>query len=131
VCVKGETCFSERAMVKSKEKTAEEIQSKLDLRQREITEKLRSLIKKTVTEAVEMVRRGRITYAVGGKDFGWISHSKNHVDLDFVCEARLSSALLKGRAKRKDVKHIEIRGMDRVDEEELTALLRDAAGLVC
>ena len=118
-------------MVKSKEKTVGEILSKLDLRQNEITEKLRSLIKKTVPEAVEMVRRGRITYAVGGKDFAWISHSKNHVDLDFVCGTRLSSALLKGRGKGKDVKHIEIRAMDRVDEKELTGPLKDAAGLVC
>jgi len=118
-------------MVKNKEKTTGEILNKLDLRQREITEKLRSLIKKTVPEAVEMVRRGRITYAVAGKDFAWISHSKNHVDLDFVCGTRLSSALLRGRGKGKDVKHVEIKAMDRVDEEELKGLLKDAAGIVC
>ena len=118
-------------MVKNKEKTTGEILNKLDLRQREITEKLRSLIKKTVPEAVEMVRRARITYAVGGKDFAWISHSKNHVDLDFVCGTRLSSALLRGRGKGKDVKHVKVKAMDRVDEKELIGLLKDAAGLVC
>jgi hypothetical protein len=118
-------------MVKGKEKTTEEILKKLDLRRKEITQKLRYLIKKTVPGAVEMVRRGRITYAVGGKDFAWISHSKNHVDLDFVCGTRLSSALLKGRGKGKDVKHIEISAIDKMDEKELTGLLKDAAGMVC
>jgi predicted transcriptional regulator len=37
-------------MVRSKEKTVEEILDKLDLRQKEITENLRALIKKTPSQ---------------------------------------------------------------------------------
>ena len=118
-------------MVKRKEKTIEEILNRLDLKQKEISGKLRSLIKKTIPEAVEMVRRAKITYAISGKDFAWISHSKNHVDLDFVCGTRLSSVFLKGRGKGKDIMHIEINAIDKMDEKELTGLLKDAAGLVC
>ena len=118
-------------MVKKKEKTIAEILNKLDLRQKEIAEKLRYLLKKEIPYAVEMVRRGKITYAISGKDFAWISHSKNHVDLDFVCGTRLGSALLKGRGKRKDIRHIEINAIDKVDEKELAELLKNAARLVC
>ena len=118
-------------MVRSKEKTVEEILDKLDLRQKEITEKLRSLIKRTVPEAVEMVRQGRITYGISGKDFAWISQSKDHVDLDFVCGTRLGSAYLKGRGKGKDIRHIEINAISKMDEKELPRLLKDASELVC
>jgi len=118
-------------MVKSKEKTIEEILNKLDLRQKEITEKLRSLIKETVPDAVEMVRQGKITYAINGKDFAWISRSKDHVDVDFVCGTRLGSAYLKGRGKGKDIKHIEINAVNQMDEKELPRLLKDASELVC
>jgi hypothetical protein len=118
-------------MVKSKEKTIEEILNKLDLKQKEITEKLRSLIKKTVPDAVEMVRQGKITYAITGKDFAWISQSKDHVDLDFVCGTRLGSAYLKGRGKGKDIRHIEINAINKMDEKELPRLLKDASELVC
>ena len=118
-------------MVKSKGKTVEEILNKLDLKQKEITEKLRRLIKETIPEAVEMVRQGKVTYAISGKDFAWISHSKSHVDLDFVCGTRLSSALLKGRGTGKDIRHIEIDATDKMDEKDLSRLLKDAAGLVC
>jgi hypothetical protein len=118
-------------MVKHKEKTTEEILNKLDLRQREITEKLRSLVRKTVPDAVEMVRQGKITYAIGGKDFAWLSQAKSHVDVDFVCGTRLGSTYLKGRGKGKDIKHIEINAVNVMDEKELPRLLKDASGLVC
>jgi hypothetical protein len=118
-------------MVKSKEKTIDEILNKLDLRQKEITEKLRDLIRKTVPDAVEMVRQGKITYAISGKDFAWISQSKDHVDVDFVCGTRLDSTYLKGRGKGKDIKHIEINAVNEMDEKELPRLLKDASELVC
>ena len=118
-------------MVKSKEKTIKEILNKLDLRQKEITEKLRSLIKKTVPDAVEMVRQGKITYAISGKDFAWISESKNHVDLDFVCGTRLGSVNLKGRGKGRDIRHIKINAVANIDKKELLRLLKEAAELAC
>ena len=118
-------------MVKSKPKTVEEILNRLDLRQKEITEKLRSLIKRTVPEAVEMVKQGRITYGISGKDFAWISQSKDHVDVDFVCGARLGSADLKGRGKGKDIKHVEINSAHQMDEKELPRLLKAASEIVC
>jgi len=118
-------------MVKSKEKTIEEILNKLDLREREITEKLRSLIKETVSDATEMVRQGKITYAISGRDFAWISQSKDHVDLDFVCGTRLGSAYLKRRGKGKDIRHIEINAVNEMDKKDLPRLLKDASELFC
>jgi hypothetical protein len=118
-------------MVKSKEKTVGEILNNLDLKQREITEKLRSLIRTTVPDAVEMVRQGKITYVLSGKDFAWISQSKDHVDLDFVCGTRLGSVHLKGRGKGKDIRHIEISTINNIDEKQLPRLLKDASDLVC
>jgi hypothetical protein len=118
-------------MVKSKEKTIDEILNKLDLTQKEITEKLRSLIRKTVPDAVEMVRQGKITYNISGKDFAWISQSKDHVAVDFVCGTRLGSSYLKGRGKGKDIRHIEINAANQMDEKDLPRLLKDASELVC
>jgi hypothetical protein len=117
-------------MVRSKGKTIEEILNKLDLRQKELTERLRYLIKKTVPDAVETVRLGKITYEIGGKDFAWISQSKDHLDVDFVCGTRLGSINLKGRGKGKDIKHVEVSAVNETDEKELSRLLKDASEIV-
>jgi hypothetical protein len=109
-------------MVRSKGKTIEEILNKLDLRQKELTERLRYLIKKTVPDAVETVRLGKITYEIGGKDFAWISQSKDHLDVDFVCGTRLGSINLKGRGK--------VSAVNETDEKELSRLLKDASEIV-
>ena len=116
-------------MVKSKPKTLEEILGKLDSKQKEIAEKVRAIIKTVVPDAVEMVRRGKITYVLNGKDFANISLYKAHVDLDLVAGTKVGSDLLKGRGTGKDVRHIKITTMKNIEEPEFTRLLRDAAAI--
>src|SRR3989304_2234975 len=116
-------------MVKSKPKTLEEILSKLDSKQKEIAEKVRAIIKNVLPDVVEMVRRGKITYVLNGKDFASISLYKGQVDLDLVAGTKVGSDLLKGRGTGKDVRHIKITTMKNVQEPEFTRLLRDAAAI--
>ena len=55
-------------MVKGREKTVDEILSNLEPGRKEITEKFRSMVKNTIPDATGIVRRGRITYILNGKD---------------------------------------------------------------
>ena len=116
-------------MVKSKPKTLEEILSKLSSKQKEIAEKVRAIINSVLPDVVEMVRRGKITYVLNGKDFASISLYKAHVDLDLVAGTKVGSDLLKGRGTGKDVRHIKITTMKNIEEPEFTRLLRDAAAI--
>jgi hypothetical protein len=116
-------------MVKSKPKTTEEILTKLNPKQKEIAEKIRAIIKNVLPDVVEMVRRGKITYVLNGKDFASISLAKDHVDLDLVAGTKVGSDLLKGRGTGKDVRHIKITTMKNIEEPEFTRLLKDAAAI--
>ena len=115
--------------MKSKPKTTEEILTKLNPKQKDIAEKIRAIIKNVVPNVVEMVRRGKITYVLNGKDFASISLYKGHVDLDLVAGTKVGSDLLKGRGTGKDVRHIKITTMKNIEEPEFTRLLRDAAAI--
>jgi hypothetical protein len=116
-------------MVKSKPKTIDEIFSKIEPEQKAIAERLRVLVKATVVKAVETVRRGRITYTLGGKDFAGIRLTKQHVDLLFCEGERLSSVLLKGKGSIIDPRHIEVTALKNFDEVEAKRLLREAAAI--
>ena len=116
-------------MVKTKPKTLEEILGKVDSKQKDIIQKLRSSIKTVLPDTSETIRRGRITYALRGKDFATISIYKDHVDLGLLVGTRLDSELLKGRGTGKDIKHIKIAALKNVDEPEITRLLKDAAAI--
>ena len=56
-------------MVKRRTNTVEEILSDLEPGRKEITEKFRCMVKDTIADATEIVRRGRIAYVLNGKDF--------------------------------------------------------------
>ena len=116
-------------MVKSKPKTTEEILTKLNPKQKEIAEKIRAIIKNVLPDIMEMVRRGKITYVLNGKDFASISLAKDHVDLDLVAGTKVGSDLLKGRGIGKDARHIKITTMKNIEEPEFTRLLKDAASV--
>ena len=116
-------------MVKSKPKTTEEILTKLNPKQKEIAEKIRAIIKNVLPDIVEMVRRGKITYVLNGKDFANISLAKDHVDLDLVAGTKVGSDLLKGRGIGKDARHIKITTIKNIEEPEFTRLLKDAAAV--
>ncbi len=55
-------------MVKCVAKTVDEILSGLEQPRKETTEKIRSMVKSAIPDATEIVRRGRITYVLNGKD---------------------------------------------------------------
>ncbi len=113
-----------------KEKTVGEVLDKLDEHQKEKLEKLRSIVKNTVPDAVEFLRRGKIAYSVNGKDFAWISAFENHLDVDFLCGTRMDSELLKERGKQGNLRHVEIRS-DNFDETELKRLLVQSSEISC
>lgn len=118
-------------MTKYKRKTIEEILNKVGPDQKQVAQKLRSIIKKTIPDATEAVRQGKIAYSVEGTDFVWITTAESHVDLEFICGTRLSSEQLKGRGQGLERRHIEIKTVDAVDEAELSRLLKKAAELAC
>lgn len=113
------------------QRTIDEILGSLNPAQKETTQNLRTLIKNTVPETVEIVKQGKITYKLDGKDFVWISHYQNHVDLEFAMGASLDADLLKSRGvaeKSENVRHISVGNFDKV-KPELVRLLKQAAAL--
>jgi hypothetical protein len=116
-------------MAKSKPKTIEEILRKFDPAQTAIAERLRSLVKATLPDALETVRRGVITYVVDGKDFATVHLFKNHVDLGLSSGAKMDDKHLKGTGEGKDIKHVKIVSAKTLNEAEITRLLKEAAAL--
>jgi hypothetical protein len=116
-------------MAKSKPKTIEEILRKFDPAQTAIAERLRNLVKATLPDALETVRRGVITYVVDGKDFATVHLFKNHVDLGLSSGAKIDDKRLKGTGEGKDVKHVKIVSAKTLNEAEITRLLKEAAAL--
>jgi hypothetical protein len=113
-------------MVKHFAKTVDEILSGLEPPRKETTEKIRSLIERTIPDATEIVRRGRITYILNGKDLVSVRPTQSHVDLLFVCGTTCGSRLLTGRGAKNEPRHVKIRNMIDLDESELIRLLKEA-----
>ena len=114
-----------------KQRTIDEIVGSLEPAQKETTQNLRALIKSTVPETVEIVRQGKIAYKLNGKDFVWISHYEDHVDLEFLMGASLDSDLLKSRGKAEkseNVRHITVSNFDKL-KPEIVRLLKAAAAV--
>lgn len=108
-------------------KTVEEVLSTLDSQQREITEKLRTLIKNTLPTVEETVKWGSITYVLENKNFVRIRNYKGHADLGFFNGDKLSSTLLKTRGKGTSWRHVEIKSLDNNDYPEIKRLLEKGA----
>jgi len=113
------------------QRTIDKILSSLDPAQKETVQNLRALIKSAVPEAEEIVRQGKIAYRLNDKDFVWISHYHDHVDLEFFMGASLDSDLLKSRGdaeKSDNVRHITVSHLDKM-KPEIVRLLKDAAAV--
>jgi hypothetical protein len=117
-------------MVKGKHRTVEEILGRADDDQKNTTERIRALVKDTFPTAEEIVRQGRITYTLKGRDFSGLRIANGHVDLIFPVASSLSSAQLKGQGSIGDPKHIEVRTLKNFDQKEAVRLLKEAAALV-
>jgi hypothetical protein len=113
-------------MVKRKRKTVDEVLGSLEPEKREIAEKFRCMVKNTIPDATEIVRRGKISYVLHDKDFLLIRTAQSHVDLLFLCGTRCASHLLKGRGSGRDLRYVEMRNMSDFDEVELVRLLKEA-----
>ena len=113
------------------QRTIDEVLGSLNPTQKETLQNLRTLTKTAVPETVEIVKQGKIAYKLDGKDFVWISHFQDHVDLEFAMGASLDSDLLKSRGvaeKNDNLRHISVGSFDKV-KHELTRLLKQAAAL--
>ncbi len=113
------------------QRTIDEILGSLEPAQMETVQNLRALIKSAVPEAVEIVRQGKIAYRLNDKDFVWISHFQDHVDLEFFMGASLDSDLLKSRGdaeKSENVRHITVSHLDKL-KPEIVRLLKAAAAV--
>ena len=111
--------------------TVDEILSNIPTQQKTIVEELRILITNVVSDVVEKVRDGRIVYAIGGKDFVWINPFMGHIDLEFMCGARLTPGDLKGRGKKSLVKHFTITTKKDINDAKLKELIEEASKTVC
>jgi len=112
-------------------RTIEEILSTLPDKQKENVQNLRILISKIVPESVELVKAGKITYKLNGKDFVWICHYQTHLDLEFANGSHLDSNALKSRGVAKqnqNVRHIPVGNFDKLTPD-LCSLLKQAAEL--
>jgi hypothetical protein len=110
-----------------KGKTVEDILERLDSRQQGLVNRLRSLVKKHVPDAVETSKWGNITYLLEGRNLAWIICYRDHADLGFFRGAELKSSRLEGSGK--GLRHVQVRTTADIDESEFGRLLRDAAKL--
>jgi len=114
-----------------KQQTIDEILSSLSPNQKETVQNLRTLVKNTVPETIEMVKQGKIIYKLGEKDFVWISHYQEHVDLEFAMGSSLASDLLRSRGvaeQSKNVRHVAVGNFEKL-KPELTRLVKEASTL--
>ncbi len=115
-------------MVKKPKKTIEEVLTSLEPKQKDITQELRALIKNAIPETEEIVRQGKITYRLDGKDFVWLTQAKTHVDLEFLMGGSFDSDLFKTsgtKEKRENVRHIKVNNVEAL-KPELLRVLKDA-----
>jgi len=116
-------------MVKSKPKTIEEILGKFEPEQIVIAQRLRDIVKATLSDAEETVRRGVITYVLDNKDLVRVHLFKDHVDLGLLVGTRLDAKLLQGKGTTKDIRHVKIVTLKTINEAEIVRLLKEAAAL--
>ncbi len=117
-------------MAKLKPKTIDEILRKSDPEQTAVAERLRGIVKDAIPDVQETVRRGVITYVLNGKDFASINLLKDHIDVGLFAGARIDHKRLKGTGEGKDIKHIKIVSAKKLDEAEITRILKEAAAIV-
>jgi len=113
-------------MVRYRKRTTDEIMDGLETENKEITEKLRRLVKNTIPDATETVKHGKITYVLNQKDFVTIRITQSHVDLVFLCGTSCESHLLHGRGSAKDPRHVKINKLSELDDSEFKRLLKEA-----
>lgn len=112
---------------KASSKDVDSILKQLKPDQKKTAEKFRSIVKKTLPDAVETVKWGNITYVYNGQNLSWFLFYKDHADFGFFKGARLKSQLLEGTGK--GLRHIKVRSLEDIDDAEFSRLLKDASKL--
>lgn len=116
-------------MVKSKPKTIEEVLGKFEPKQKDMAERLRTIVKTTLPDASEIVRRGVITYVLNDKDLARVQLYRDHVDLDLLTGTTVDDEHLRGRGTGNDARHVKITTLKNIDEAEIVRVLKEAAAL--
>ncbi len=116
-------------MVKSKPKTVEEILDKLEPEQISVAQKLRLIVKNALPDSSEIIRRGAITYVFNGKDFARLRFTRSHADLGLLIGSKLDDRHVKGTGVGKDVRHVKIVSIKKIDVAEIVRLVKEAAAL--
>lgn len=94
----------------------------------DLTNQLRAIIKKALPEITEKVDSwGHLSFTLHGNPISWMINYANHVNFGFTFGARLQSDRLEGTGK--NFRHIKIRSIDDIDENEFIRLLQEAAKL--
>ena len=88
-------------IVKSKPKTIDEVLGKFEPEQKEIAQKLRVIVKTTLPDVSETVRRGVITYVLNNKVFARVNLYKDHVDLSLLVDTKLDDKFCRVRDREK------------------------------
>ena len=112
---------------KASGKDVDSILKQLKPDQKKIAEKFRSIVKKTLPDAVETVKWGNIMYVYNGQNLSWFLPYEDHADFGFFKGAQLRSKLLEGTGK--GLRHIKVRSFEDIDEAEFGRLLGDASKL--
>ncbi len=118
------------ARIKERIFEVDEILKNVEPKEKETIQNLRALIKDTVPNATELVKHQNVTYKLNKKDFVWISHYRDHVDLEFSMGASLDSTALrsKGNEKTKNARHVVVGNFDKL-KPEIARLLKAAAAI--
>jgi hypothetical protein len=114
-------------MVKAKHVSVEQVLGEAQDKQLEIVQHLRRLIKEAWPNASEIIRDGKLTYQLNGKDAVAIRIANGHTDLLFMTYRNLDSLTLRGQGTPKDLKHIEVVTLKNFNEAEAKRLLRAEA----
>ena len=105
----------------------DEVLGSLDAEQKDIVLRLMGLVSSVVPEAVVMIRQGKVTFRLAGKDFVWLAPAKLHVDLVFANGSLLDSPYLKSDGEKANgVKHLVVKDVDK-EQQTIMRLLADSA----
>lgn len=94
---------------------------------KEIVEKLRTIVKEALPQAVKSVKWSHPVYVYKGKNIIAFMAYDDHINYGLFMGARLKSERLEGTGK--GLRHVKVYAMKDIDEKEFARLARDAAKL--
>jgi hypothetical protein len=111
-----------------KDSSVPELISSLGGPRKEMLERMRAVVRRTLPEATETVKWGQPVYSLWGKNIICFMIYDDHVNFGLFMGARLKAARLEGTGK--GLRHVKVYTIGDIDEKEFSRLARDAAKLV-